>query len=94
MQAYNPRDQDWSVEAPLTSARHKSCAVAMDGDAVVLTGGTGLGVGKVNQYTPETVYRVAICPGGNLPYIRNYPINNTVFKNIYPVGSWIYLPYK
>ena len=48
VQAYNPREQEWSVEAPLTSARHKSCAVAMDGDAVVLTGGTGLGVGKVN----------------------------------------------
>ena len=48
VQAYNPRDQEWSVETPLTSARHKSCAVAMDGDAVVLTGGTGLGVGKVN----------------------------------------------
>ena len=45
-------------------------------------------------YTPETVYRVAISPRGNLPYIQNYPINNTVFNLIYPVGSWIYLPYK
>ena len=47
-----------------------------------------------NVSTPETVYRVAICPRGNLPYIWNYPINNTVFNLIYPVGSWIYLPYK
>ena len=55
VQAYNPREQEWSVEAPLTSARHKSCAVAMDGDAVVLTGGTGLGVGKVNYALDNTV---------------------------------------
>ena len=45
-------------------------------------------------HTPETVYRVAICRRGNLPYIRNYPICNTVFNHIYPVGSWIYLPHK
>ena len=44
--------------------------------------------------TPETVYRVAICHGRNLPYIQNYPINNTVFNLILPVGSWIHLPYK
>ena len=47
-----------------------------------------------NPTTPQIAYRVAICPRGNLPYIRNYPINNTVFNHIYPVGSWIYLPYK
>ena len=27
--------------------------------------------------TPETVYGVDICPRENLPYNRNYPINNT-----------------
>ena len=37
--------------------------------------------------TPETVYRVAICARWNLPYIKNYPINNTVFNFICPVGS-------
>ena len=41
-------------------------------------------------YTPQIAYRIAICPRGNLPYIRNYPINNTVFNLIYSVGSWIY----
>ena len=50
--------------------------------------------GHLRLATPETVYRVAICRRGNLPYIRNYPICNTVFNHIYPVGSWIYLPYK
>ena len=35
----------------------------------------------------NTVYRVAICPRGNLHYIRNYPINNTVLNLIYPVVS-------
>ena len=34
------------------------------------------------------------CPRGNLPYIRNYPIYNAIFNLIYPVGSWIYLPYN
>ena len=53
-----------------------------------------LGLGKGETRTLETVYRVAICPRGNLSYMRNYPINNTVFNLIYPVGSWIYLPYK
>ena len=47
-----------------------------------------------NTGTPETVYRVAICPRGNLPYIRNYPIYNTIFNLIYPLGSWMRLPYK
>ena len=28
--------------------------------------------------TVETVYWVAICPRGNLPYIRSYPINNAI----------------
>ena len=44
--------------------------------------------------TPEIVYKVAIYPSGNLPYIRNYPITITFYNLIYPVGSWIYLPYK
>ena len=42
--------------------------------------------------TPEPVYKVAICPRGNVPYIRNYPINYTVFNLMYPVGSSTYLP--
>ena len=29
VQAYNPRTQHWSVEEPLTSSRHKACAVAI-----------------------------------------------------------------
>ena len=36
--------------------------------------------------TPQIAYRVSICPRGDQPYIRNYPINNTVFNLIYPVG--------
>ena len=44
--------------------------------------------------TPKTVYMVAICPRGNLPYIQNCTINDTVFNLNYPVGSWIHLPYK
>ena len=31
-----------------------------------------------NSRTVQTVYRVPICPRGNLPYIRPYPINNTM----------------
>jgi len=46
VQAYRPSDRQWSVESPLTSARHKSCAAQM-ADVVVLTGGTTLGLGKV-----------------------------------------------
>ena len=46
VQAYSPREQEWSVEAPLTTPRHKSCAVAVD-DEVILTGGTMLGLGKM-----------------------------------------------
>jgi N-acetylneuraminic acid mutarotase len=46
VQAYQPRDQQWSVETPLTSPRHKACAVTID-DSVVITGGTMLGLGKV-----------------------------------------------
>ena len=49
---------------------------------------------KNGTNTPETVYRVAICPRGYLPYIRTYPINNTIFNLIYPLGSWMRLPYK
>ena len=44
--------------------------------------------------TPEIVYKVAIYPSGNLPYIRNYPINTTILNLMYPVVSWIYLPYS
>ena len=51
-------------------------------------------INNLQLYTLYTVYRVAICPRRNLPYIQNYPINNAVFNLIYPVGSWIYLPYK
>ena len=32
-----------------------------------------------NSRTVETVYRVAVCPRGNLPYIRPFPINNTIY---------------
>ena len=46
VQAYNPRTEQWSVEEPLTSQRHKACAVAID-DRLVITGGTMLGLGKV-----------------------------------------------
>jgi len=46
VQAYNPRDQSWSVETSLTSPRHKSCAVTIE-DHIVITGGTMLGLGKV-----------------------------------------------
>ena len=46
VQAYNPRTQHWTVEEPLSSARHKACAVAID-DSLVITGGTMLGLGKV-----------------------------------------------
>ena len=46
VQAYNPRTQVWSVEEPLTSARHKACAVAID-ENLIITGGTMLGLGKV-----------------------------------------------
>ena len=47
--------------------------------------GRPLDLGERNgwiSYTPEIVYRLAICPRGNLPYIQNYPINNTVFNLI------------
>ncbi len=47
VQAYQPREQQWSVEKPLTSPRHKACAVAVD-DKIVITGGTMLGLGKVS----------------------------------------------
>lgn len=46
VQIYNPRDQDWSVDKPLTSPRQKACAVAIE-DHIVITGGTSLGLGKV-----------------------------------------------
>ncbi len=46
VQAYSPREEEWSVETPLTSPRHKACAVAID-DHLVITGGTSLGLGKV-----------------------------------------------
>ena len=45
VQAYNARTQQWSVEEPLTSPRHKACAVGID-DFIVITGGTMLGLGK------------------------------------------------
>ena len=45
VQAYNARSQQWSVEEPLTSPRHKACAVGID-DFIVITGGTMLGLGK------------------------------------------------
>eukprot|EP00096_Caligus_rogercresseyi_P006745 TRINITY_DN2353_c0_g1_i1.p1 TRINITY_DN2353_c0_g1~~TRINITY_DN2353_c0_g1_i1.p1 ORF type:complete len:788 (-),score=160.43 TRINITY_DN2353_c0_g1_i1:106-2409(-) len=45
VQAYNPREQEWSVEAPLSSPRHKACTVAID-NHVVITGGTMLGLSK------------------------------------------------
>lgn len=48
VQAYSPRQQQWSVETPLTSPRHKACAVAID-DYVIITGGTMLGLGKVTN---------------------------------------------
>ena len=60
-------------------------------DALTLHAAT---IGEKNRCTPETVYRVAICPGGNIPYIRIYPINDTVFNLIYTVGSLTFLPYK
>lgn len=43
VQAYNPRSQQWTVELPLTSRRHKACAVAID-DILIVTGGTMLGL--------------------------------------------------
>jgi hypothetical protein len=46
VQAYNARTQQWSVEEPLTSPRHKACAVGID-DFIVVTGGTMLGLGKL-----------------------------------------------
>ncbi len=46
VQAYKPTLRQWSVEEPLTSPRHKACAVTID-DVVVVTGGTMLGLGKV-----------------------------------------------
>ena len=38
-------------------------------------------------YTPKIVYRVTICPRGNLPYIQIYPINNTICYLIYQSPS-------
>ena len=36
-----------------------------------------------NWNTPQIAYRVDVCPRGNLPYMRIYPINNTnIFKDI------------
>lgn len=49
VQAYEPRTQEWSVESPLSSPRHKACAVAIE-DRVVITGGTMLGLGKVSSW--------------------------------------------
>ena len=47
------------MESPLTSARHKACAVAME-DAIVITGGTSLGLGKVKpQWLAEIGTRTA-----------------------------------
>merc|ERR1712038_2057235 len=46
VQAYNPRERTWSVEASLSSPRHKACAVTID-NSIVITGGTMLGLGKV-----------------------------------------------
>ena len=40
--------------------------------------------------TPQSLYRVAICPRGDLPFIRNYP----VFNLMYSVGAWINLTYS
>ena len=44
----------------MTNPRHKSCAVSLDSDGVVLTGGTGLGLGKVKpQWMAEIGTRTA-----------------------------------
>ena len=59
VQAYNPRLQEWSVEAPMTSPGHKACAVAID-DSIVLTGGTMFGIGKIKpEWLPEVGVRTA-----------------------------------
>ena len=42
--------------------------------------------GTVHPYTPKTVYRVAICPRGNLPYIQIYPISNTIISSTFPTN--------
>jgi len=54
VQAYQPRDLQWSVETPLTSPRHKSCAVTI-GDRVIISGGTMLGLGKVTTELFNTI---------------------------------------
>ena len=90
---YSPAPVSASAAAGQPGSRQPINVVAQQARQQPVSHGMCTFTGRISEYTPETAYRVDICPRANLPFIWNYPINNTVFDHIYPVGPWMYLPY-